>query len=99
MLFSALLRLASNVDNETTREVVDINLHQMELWEQRSALVGSLSLEQTKRLAVGVELVANPSILLLDGPTSGLDHKSATIVMRTVHRITQDGRTVIATLF
>ena len=43
----------------------------------RNALVGlpgysDLSVEQRKRLTVAVELVANPSIVFMDEPTSGL---------------------------
>ncbi len=42
----------------------------------RNALVGlpgysGLSVEQRKRLTVAVELVANPSIVFMDEPTSG----------------------------
>ena len=42
----------------------------------RNALVGmpgvsGLSVEQRKRLTIAVELVANPSIVFMDEPTSG----------------------------
>jgi len=51
----------------------------MDLVELRSlagAVVGrpgvdGLSLEQRKRLTIAVELVANPSIVFMDEPTSG----------------------------
>ena len=51
----------------------------MELTSLRNALVGvpgrsGLSVEQRKRLTIGVELVANPSIVFLDEPTSGQYH-------------------------
>lgn len=51
----------------------------MELTSLRNALVGvpgrsGLSVEQRKRLTIGVELVANPSIVFLDEPTSGQCH-------------------------
>ena len=73
-------------------------MRMIELWDLRNALVGGLSIEQSKRLTIGVELVANPSVIFLDEPTSGLDARSASVVMRTIRRIGSDGRTVIATI-
>ncbi len=48
----------------------------VELEGLRGALVGlpgvsGLSVEQRKRLTIAVELVANPSIVFMDEPTSG----------------------------
>lgn len=48
----------------------------VELTTLRDALVGlpgisGLSVEQRKRLTIAVELVANPSIIFMDEPTSG----------------------------
>ena len=45
----------------------------------RHALVGlpgtsGLSVEQRKRLTIAVELVANPSAVFMDEPTSGAPH-------------------------
>ena len=49
----------------------------VELTPLRFALVGlpgtsGLSVEQRKRLTIAVELVANPSAVFMDEPTSGL---------------------------
>ena len=48
----------------------------VELQTMRNAVVGrpgedGLSVEQRKRLTIAVELVANPSIVFMDEPTSG----------------------------
>ena len=48
----------------------------VELTPLRGALVGlpgstGLSVEQRKRLTIAVELVANPSIIFMDEPTTG----------------------------
>lgn len=42
--------------------------------------------------------VANPSIIFFDEPTTGLDSRSAQIVIRGVKKIVQSGRTVICTI-
>ena len=75
----------------------------VELTSLRGALVGlpgvnGLSTEQRKRLTVAVELVANPSIIFMDEPTSGLDARAAAIVMRTVRKTVDTGRTVVCTI-
>jgi ABC-type multidrug transport system ATPase subunit len=53
---------------------------------------------ERKRVTIGVELVANPSVLFLDEPTTGLDARAALLVMRTVKRIAAGGRSVICTI-
>lgn len=75
----------------------------VELNTLRQALVGlpgvnGLSTEQRKRLTIAVELVANPSIIFMDEPTTGLDARAAAIVMRTVRNTVDTGRTVVCTI-
>lgn len=75
----------------------------LELTSIRDAMVGlpgesGLSMEQRKRLTIAVELVANPSIIFMDEPTSGLDARAAAIVMRTVRKTVDTGRTVVCTI-
>lgn len=60
--------------------------------------VTGLSTQQRKRLTIAVELVANPSIIFMDEPTTGLDARAAAIVMRTVRNTVDTGRTVVCTI-
>lgn len=69
----------------------------------KDALVGiqgvsGLSNEQRKRLTIAVELVANPSVIFLDEPTTGLDARAAAIVMRAVKNVANTGRTIVCTI-
>ncbi|PKA64532.1 Pleiotropic drug resistance protein 6 [Apostasia shenzhenica] len=103
LIFSALLRLPSLVDQETQKLFVEEIMELVELSTLRDALVGlpsinGLSTEQRKRLTIAVELVANPSIIFMDEPTSGLDARAAAIVMRTVRNIVNTGRTIVCTI-
>ncbi|XP_059643285.1 ABC transporter G family member 32-like isoform X2 [Cornus florida] len=103
LLFSAWLRLPSNVNLETQKAFVNEVMELVELTPLSRALVGlpgidGLSTEQRKRLTIAVELVANPSIVFMDEPTSGLDARAAAIVMRTVRNIVDTGRTIVCTI-
>ena len=64
----------------------------------RNAMVKELSLEQKKRLTIGVELAANPSLLFLDEPTSGLDSIAASRIMKAIKAIADSGVAVVCTL-
>ncbi|XP_056687617.1 ABC transporter G family member 31 isoform X2 [Spinacia oleracea] len=101
--FSCSLRLSKEISKETKKEFVDEVMRLVELDNLKHALVGlpgttGLSTEQRKRLTIGVELVANPSIIFMDEPTSGLDARAAAIVMRTVRNTVDTGRTVVCTI-
>eukprot|EP00299_Pterocystis_sp_00344_P019876 c9825_g1_i2.p1 GENE.c9825_g1_i2~~c9825_g1_i2.p1 ORF type:complete len:1420 (-),score=398.97 c9825_g1_i2:102-4361(-) len=103
LLFSARLRLPPSVSKSDRHTFVTSVLQILELDVIQDRLIGSeseggLSTEQMKRVTIGVELVANPSILFLDEPTSGLDSRAASIVMRAVRNIAQTNRTVICTI-
>jgi len=78
-------------------------LELVELHPVRHFIVGlpgisGLSTEQRKRLTIAVELVANPSIIFMDEPTTGLDARAAAVVMRTVRNTVDTGRTVVCTI-
>ncbi|XP_078443115.1 ABC transporter G family member 36-like isoform X2 [Wolffia australiana] len=103
LIYSAWLRLPSEVDVETRKLFCEEIMELVELTQLRGALVGlpgvnGLSTEQRKRLTIAVELVANPSIIFMDEPTSGLDARAAAIVMRTVRNTVDTGRTVVCTI-
>ncbi|XXG63723.1 hypothetical protein AAC387_Pa05g1844 [Persea americana] len=103
LLYSAWLRLPSEVDSATRNMFIEEVMELVELTSLRGSLVGlpgvnGLSTEQRKRLTIAVELVANPSIIFMDEPTSGLDARAAAIVMRTVRNTVDTGRTVVCTI-
>uniref|UniRef100_A0A2P2LLI8 Uncharacterized protein MANES_16G064000 n=2 Tax=Rhizophora mucronata TaxID=61149 RepID=A0A2P2LLI8_RHIMU len=103
LIFSACLRLPSEVEMETQQAFVEEVMELVELTSLRGALVGlpgvdGLSTGQRKRLTIAVELVANPSIVFMDEPTTGLDARAAAIVMRTVRNIVNTGRTIVCTI-
>ncbi|KAK4339776.1 hypothetical protein RND71_041238 [Anisodus tanguticus] len=103
VIFSAWLRLLPQIDTKTKYEFVKEVLVTIELAGIKDMLVGmpgvsGLSTEQRKRLTIAVELVANPSIIFMDEPTTGLDARSAAIVMRAVNNVADTGRTIVCTI-
>ena len=57
-----------------------------------------LSGGQRKRVSIGIELLADPAVLLVDEPTSGLDAKMAQDVMGMLKSLALCGRTIISTV-
>ncbi|XP_057469929.1 pleiotropic drug resistance protein 3-like isoform X1 [Actinidia eriantha] len=103
VIYSAWLRLHPEIELKTKSEFVKEVLETIELDEIKDSLVGmsgvsGLSTEQRKRLTIAVELVANPSIIFMDEPTTGLDARAAAIVMRAVRNVADTGRTIVCTI-
>jgi ABC-2 type transport system ATP-binding protein len=72
-------------------------LDEMSLTEKAGAWVGKLSGGQKQRLAVATALVANPRILFLDEPTTGLDPQSRRQLWDIIRRFQTGGGTVLLT--
>lgn len=96
--FSATLRLPKSVSATERGNFVSQILTLLELNPLASRSTDSLSQGERKRLTIGVELTANPSILFADEPTTGLDARAAAIVVRVMKRIAATGRTIVATI-
>ena len=76
LMFSARPRLDSSVSDSQVKQYVDEVIGIVELLPIQNKMVGmpkvsGLSVEQRKRLTIAVELVANPSVVFMDEPTSG----------------------------
>jgi len=70
---------------------------EMELSEKADTWVGKLSGGQKQRLAVATALVADPKILFLDEPTTGLDPQSRRQLWEIVRQFQRRGGTVLLT--
>ncbi|KAG6009234.1 hypothetical protein E4U43_000031, partial [Claviceps pusilla] len=101
--FSALLRQSRDTPRQEKLAYVDTIIDLLELHDLADTLIGDvgagLSVEQRKRVTIGVELVAKPSILLfLDEPTSGLDGQSAYHTVRFLRKLAAVGQAVLVTI-
>ena len=104
ILFSARLRLPRSCALQEKERRVDEVIRLLHLEPCADALIGSalskggISGGEKKRVAIGMELITNPSILFLDEPTTGLDTYTAYSVVSTLHNLAVSGRTVVATI-
>ncbi|XP_011015281.1 PREDICTED: ABC transporter G family member 7-like isoform X2 [Populus euphratica] len=62
------------------------------------AKVRGISGGEKKRLSLACELIASPSVIFSDEPTTGLDAFQAEKVMETLRQLAQDGHTVICSI-
>lgn len=101
--FSALLRQPRDVSEKDKLAYVDTIIKLLEMHDIEHTLIGKagagLSIEQRKRLTIGVELVSKPSILIfLDEPTSGLDGQAAFNTVRFLRKLADVGQAVLVTI-
>jgi len=78
------------------RSTVEV-MAEMALTEKADTWVGKLSGGQKQRLAVATALAANPKILFLDEPTTGLDPQSRRQVWEIIRQFQRRGGTVLMT--
>ncbi|GMP39864.1 hypothetical protein CsSME_00010542 [Camellia sinensis var. sinensis] len=102
--FSAALRLDQAINATSRRIHVELVLNQLGLLPYSNQLVGSLrdatgkTFEIAKKMTIAVELAANPSILFLEEPMSGLDIIGTLTILNMLYQVSESGRVIIATL-
>ena len=75
----------------------DVIMEDLVLTEKADSWVGKLSGGQKQRLAVATALVANPRLLFLDEPTTGLDPQSRRQLWDIIREFKKRGGTVLLT--
>ncbi|KAK9760467.1 hypothetical protein K7432_015470 [Basidiobolus ranarum] len=105
LMFSACLRLPECIPYEEKLARVETLIQKLGLEKVRDRRVGSvatrsLSGGEKRRVAIGLELVSEPAILILDEPLSGLDSFSASMVIDILHELAKgpNKTTVILTI-
>ncbi|KPM40263.1 putative ABC transporter ATP-binding protein/permease [Neonectria ditissima] len=101
--YSADLRLPSSTTAEQRMLVVEEVIRELGLKECANTRIGNSQYHgcsggEKRRTSIGVQMLANPSVLFLDEPTTGLDATSAHQLVKTLKKLAQKGRTVITTI-
>lgn len=90
-------RLRVDADDDELDDIIDSVLEETGLSEIADRPVKLLSGGQKRRLALAMELVSRPRILLCDEVTSGLDPRSERDIVELLHKLSmKDGRIVIS---
>lgn len=90
-------RLRVDADDDELDDIIDSVLEETGLSEIAERPVKLLSGGQKRRLALAMELVSRPRILLCDEVTSGLDPRSEREIVELLHKLSmKDGRIVIS---
>jgi len=77
------------------RERVDAALERLGLTSRRDQLAGTLSGGWKQRLALATATLHEPSLLLLDEPTAGVDPKARRTFWDEIHALAAEGLTVL----
>ncbi|KAH9904295.1 ABC transporter [Xylariomycetidae sp. FL2044] len=101
--YSANLRLPPSTTAEERMRIVEEVILELGLKDCADTRIGNsqhrgCSGGEKRRTSIGVQLLANPSILFLDEPTTGLDATSAFQLVRTLKSLAKKGRTIITTI-
>ncbi|KAJ2776197.1 ATP-binding cassette transporter snq2 [Coemansia javaensis] len=102
--FSACLRRPAAVLDSEKNAYVERVIYLLGLTDIADCQIGSptsgegISLEERKRLTIGIELVSRPKILFLDEPTSGLDAQASFKIVQFLRRLAAEGQTILCTI-
>ena len=76
---------------------VDAILHATSLVRFHDRLASKLSGGNKRKLSLGIALMGNPSVLLLDEPSSGMDAAAKRVMWRTLLGVAAPGRALLIT--
>ena len=97
LTFAARLRLDASTPADVLERRVESVARLLGLEERLKLRIARLSGGQRKRVNIGVELVADPEVLVLDEPASGLDPGTEGDLVKLLKGLAAAGRTVVMT--
>ena len=79
------------------RDVVESLLQRTNLWDVRKHRVGTFSGGMRQRLGVAIALLANPTLIIVDEPTAGLDPEERVRFLNLLSEIGQASAVILST--
>ncbi|MDH7594251.1 MAG: ABC transporter ATP-binding protein [Methanomicrobiales archaeon] len=98
-VFENLLIYASyfDISSEEARNRAEELLSYVKLEEKRYSRIDQLSGGMRRRLVLARALINNPSLLILDEPTTGLDPQARHLIWDKLRELVGEGRTIVLT--
>jgi ABC-type multidrug transport system ATPase subunit/pSer/pThr/pTyr-binding forkhead associated (FHA) protein len=93
--YSARLRLPLDTTSSERHERVTSVLETLGISHCKDQPVSKISGGEKRRVAMGVELLAQPGLFFLDEVTSGLDPGTEHEIMRLLHKLSREGHTIL----
>ena len=103
IIYASYLRLPPDMKKKDkikkAHKVIDL----LGLKECSNTLIGNemikgISGGEKRRVCIAIQILNNPSVILLDEPTTGLDSFTSSFIMKMLSNMSKSGRTVIATV-
>ena len=88
------LELTAMIKGATSEQIKQV-LELVELYDRKNDKYKTYSLGMKQRLAIASALLNNPSVLILDEPTNGLDPMGIAEIRALILKIAADGKTII----
>jgi ABC-type multidrug transport system ATPase subunit len=92
---AAELRMPPDTTKQDWHQAISRVLQELEMTEHADKRVDQLSGGQRKRVSVAMELLTEPTLLVLDEPTTGLDPALDRLVMAMLRRLADAGRVMV----
>jgi ABC-2 type transport system ATP-binding protein len=89
------LRITVSISGRGNEEDIERVLKLVGLFERRKHRFGTYSLGMKQRLAIGAALLGDPTVLVLDEPTNGLDPVGIAEIRDLIRKLNQQGRTIL----
>jgi ABC-2 type transport system ATP-binding protein len=86
-----------HLSKQRARQRADELLERLDLTDAATRLVKTFSGGMRRRLDLAASLVASPSVLFLDEPTTGLDPRSRSGLWETLRDLVRNGTTILLT--